>query len=133
MSDSSGLWAEEAAGAVRDYLSAEGREAVEKFLDAPIKIEYTKDDEITFPSEDLRTIVRMAERHHFAVSEGVLDRNLDLVDITAIAERLSVPKDTVNKWRHRGLLPDPDHPLAVGPVWEWDTIKYWAETTARIK
>lgn len=55
-----------------------------------------------------------------------------LVDISAIAERLQVPKDTVNKWRHRGLLPDADYPLVVGPVWEWATIKQWAEVTGRL-
>lgn len=56
-----------------------------------------------------------------------------LVDVAAIAERLSVPKDTVHKWRHRGLLPEPDYPLAVGPVWEWSTIEKWARATNRLK
>jgi hypothetical protein len=58
---------------------------------------------------------------------------MPLVDIAAIAERLDVPKDTVNKWRHRDLLPDPDYPLAVGPVWEWETIRVWAERTGRLQ
>jgi hypothetical protein len=56
---------------------------------------------------------------------------VNLVDLAAIAERLNVPKDTVNKWRHRGLLPEPDYPLAVGPVWEWATIETWARQTGR--
>ena len=55
-----------------------------------------------------------------------------LVDIAAIAERLGVNKDTVNKWRYRDLLPPPDHDLAVGPVWEWSTIEEWAKTTNRL-
>ena len=55
-----------------------------------------------------------------------------LVDITAIAERLKVPKDTVNKWRFRGLLPEPDYDLVVGPIWEWATIKEWAKRTGRL-
>ena len=57
---------------------------------------------------------------------------MTLVDISAIAERLNVPKDTVNKWRFRDLLPEPDYPLAVGPVWEWETIRQWAEQTKRL-
>jgi hypothetical protein len=57
--------------------------------------------------------------------------NAWLVDITAIAERLNVPKDTVNKWRFRNLLPEPDYDLAVGPVWEWETIREWAVRTGR--
>lgn len=55
-----------------------------------------------------------------------------LVDIADIAHRLNVPKDTVNKWRHRGLLPEPDYPLSVGPVWEWSTIEAWAKSTRRL-
>lgn len=56
----------------------------------------------------------------------------DLTDLTTIAERLGVPKDTVNKWRHRQLLPEPDYDLSVGPVWEWETIREWAEKTGRL-
>lgn len=55
-----------------------------------------------------------------------------LVDLAGIAERLNVPKDTVNKWRHRDLLPEPDFALAVGPVWYWFTIREWAERTGRL-
>lgn len=55
----------------------------------------------------------------------------DPVDIAAIAERLEVPKNTVNVWRFRKVLPDPDYPLAVGPVWEWATIEEWAKRTNR--
>lgn len=57
---------------------------------------------------------------------------LGLVDITAIAGRLGVPKDTVNKWRYRGLLPAPDFDLSVGPIWEWETIESWAQSTGRL-
>lgn len=57
----------------------------------------------------------------------------DLVDLAEIAERLGVPKDTVNKWRFRNLLPEPDYNLAVGPVWEWETIRDWAERTNRLR
>jgi hypothetical protein len=56
----------------------------------------------------------------------------ELLDLAGISEYLDVPKDTVNKWRHRGLLPEPDYPLNLGPVWEWDTIRAWAEKTGRL-
>jgi hypothetical protein len=55
-----------------------------------------------------------------------------LVDIGGIANRLNVPKDTVNKWRHRGLLPEPDFDLSMGPAWWWPTIEEWAERTGRL-
>jgi hypothetical protein len=55
----------------------------------------------------------------------------DLVGLTEIAERLGNPVDTVKKWRHRGLLPEPDWQLAAGPVWEWETIRIWALETGR--
>jgi hypothetical protein len=55
-----------------------------------------------------------------------------LVDIAAIAERLDVPKDTVHKWRFRGILPAPDFDLSMGPAWWWDTIEEWAKATGRL-
>jgi hypothetical protein len=55
-----------------------------------------------------------------------------MVDISEIACRLQVPKDTVNKWRYRELLPAVDYDLRVGPVWEWTTIRQWAEQTGRL-
>lgn len=55
------------------------------------------------------------------------------VSIAEIASRLGVKKDTVNKWRQRGLLPVPTFELAVGPVWEWAYVKRWAESTGRLK
>jgi hypothetical protein len=58
---------------------------------------------------------------------------LDLVDLRLIADRLVVPVDTVNKWRHRGVLPDPDYPQLRNPTWNWETIRQWAEETGRMK
>jgi hypothetical protein len=55
----------------------------------------------------------------------------DLVDINLIAERLGVRLDTVNKWRHREILPAPDYPELASPVWDWETIRKWAEETGR--
>lgn len=56
----------------------------------------------------------------------------DLVDISIIAKQLGVPKDTVNKWRWRGVLPEPDFDLDVGPIWYWETVREWAERTNRL-
>ena len=57
----------------------------------------------------------------------------DLVDQPLIAERLDVPRDTVQKWRSRGVLPEPDYPQLANPLWDWETIKEWAYSTGRLK
>ena len=57
----------------------------------------------------------------------------DIVDIHLIAERLHVQVDTVNKWRHRDILPLPDYPQLANPVWDWDTIRAWADQSGRIQ
>jgi hypothetical protein len=51
--------------------------------------------------------------------------SIDLVGITQIAERLGPPRGTVDSWRSRGQLPEPDHMLGIHPVWEWRTITEW--------
>ena len=50
-----------------------------------------------------------------------------------IAARLRVAEETVQKWRTRGLLPDP-LPWLVGgrPAWQWGTIRRWAVETDRL-
>ena len=57
----------------------------------------------------------------------------DLVDQPLIAERLNVPRDTVQKWRSRGVLPLPDYPELSTPIWDWETIEEWATNTGRLK
>jgi len=50
-----------------------------------------------------------------------------------IARRLGVPRATVDTWRHRGHLPEPD--LVLGPrqlLWAWRTIEAWARETGRL-
>ncbi len=56
----------------------------------------------------------------------------DLVDVHLIAERLDVPVNNVRKWRQRDILPAVDYPRLRSPVWNWVTIRKWAETTGRL-
>ncbi len=57
----------------------------------------------------------------------------DLVDQPLIAVRLGVTRETVQKWRTRNVLPLPDYPQLSTPVWDWETILEWADTTGRLK
>ncbi len=61
-----------------------------------------------------------------------LDNMTDLVDQPLIAERLGVSRDTVQKWRTREVLPEPDYPQLANPLWDWATIRGWAEQTGRL-
>jgi predicted DNA-binding transcriptional regulator AlpA len=53
------------------------------------------------------------------------------VGIVEIADRLRVSRNTVDQWRHRGLLPDPLWTVGGRPAWSWDDIAEWAEQTGR--
>ena len=55
-----------------------------------------------------------------------------LVSAQEIADQLGVKKATVHMWRARGILPEADYDLAVGPIWTWDTIWNWAVKTGRL-
>lgn len=54
-----------------------------------------------------------------------------LLGIHEIAAMFGVQRDTVDKWRKRGIMPDPDEPLHAGPVWWETTIIQWARSTGR--
>ena len=56
---------------------------------------------------------------------------LDLVGLLEIADRLGVAHQTVRQWRRRGLLPAPSWVVSGVPIWEWTTIRTWAQTTGR--
>ena len=58
----------------------------------------------------------------------------DLVDFSAIADRLNVKVATVRQWDQRKYLefPDPELSLATGRLWNWDTIERWAKDTGRL-
>lgn len=56
----------------------------------------------------------------------------ELVGCQEIAERLNVPPNTVYAWRHRKLLPEPEHTVGGRPAWKWSTIRQWADRTGRL-
>lgn len=56
---------------------------------------------------------------------------LELVGIVEIADRLKVNRGTVDLWRHRDLLPEPDYTIGGRPAWRWSTIRRWADRTGR--
>jgi predicted site-specific integrase-resolvase len=47
----------------------------------------------------------------------------DLVGLTQIAERLDVPRSTVDSWRRRGRLPQPALMIGIHPLWEWAALE----------
>ena len=54
------------------------------------------------------------------------------VGLEEIAALLQVKRDTVDKWRHRGLLPKPTWPSVGGrPAWATGVIEDWAKDTGR--
>ena len=58
----------------------------------------------------------------------------DPVGLNQIAERLGVPRATVDTWRHRGQLPEPE--LTLGPrqlLWEWAAVEAWAREAGHLK
>ena len=54
-----------------------------------------------------------------------------IVSAHEIADRLEVKPETVHMWRYRGIFPDPDWELAIGPIWRWSTVQSWAHATGR--
>ncbi len=53
------------------------------------------------------------------------------VGIVEIADRLGVERETVDKWRTRDLLPEPEWTVGGRPAWDWRTIEAWARETGR--
>ncbi len=54
-----------------------------------------------------------------------------LLGIHEIAAMFDVQRATVDKWRSRNVLPDPDETLHAGPVWWEATLITWARRTGR--
>lgn len=57
---------------------------------------------------------------------------VDPVGLVEIADRLGVPRRNVDRWRERGVLPDPDWTVGGRPAWDWSTIEDWARATGRL-
>ena len=58
---------------------------------------------------------------------------IEPVGILEIATRLKVKRDTVNKWRDRGLFPPPRWTVGGRPAWHWPEVLEWAEETNRVR
>ena len=54
-----------------------------------------------------------------------------LLGIHEIADAFGVERATVDQWRRRGVLPDPDVDLQGGPVWWESTLRRWARASGR--
>lgn len=54
------------------------------------------------------------------------------VGLIEIAERLGVQRNTVDVWRQRGVLPEPEWTVGGRPAWNWPTIAEWARDSGRL-
>ena len=51
---------------------------------------------------------------------------LDLVDMSAIADRAGTTPGMVRQWRYRHAdFPAPLVALAIGPIWDWPAVRDW--------
>ena len=57
---------------------------------------------------------------------------IEPIGIREIAERLGVKRATVDIWRIRKVLPDPEWTISGNPAWNWPTIQRWARETGRL-
>lgn len=51
------------------------------------------------------------------------------VGIVEIAARLGVPRQTVDVWRLRGVLPPPKGEVGGRPAWDWPDVLAWSIET----
>lgn len=58
--------------------------------------------------------------------------DVEPVGLAEIAERLGVQRRTVDRWRGRGVLPDPTWTVGGRPAWDWPIIEAWARRTGRL-
>jgi len=71
----------------------------------------------------LMFMVREADIDRIAVPNGY-----DVLDATALGERLGLKRDTVLAYlsrRNFGRIPKPNRKLAMGPVWFERTVEEW--------
>lgn len=53
---------------------------------------------------------------------------MDMLTITDVAERVGVKRQTIDAYRLRGLMPEPDGYLGKSPWWRAKTIDRWNAT-----
>ena len=73
----------------------------------------------------LTFVVKEADIDRIAVPDGY-----DVLDTTALGERLGLKRDTVLAYlsrRNFGRIPRPNRKLAMGPVWYETAVKEWEE------
>jgi hypothetical protein len=82
---------------------------------------------------ELRTVERAGLRAGGA--EYLLYDDDGLVGLGEIQARLGVERDTVDHWRTRRVLPEPDPADAEGrrPRWRWRAVREWAVATGRAR
>jgi hypothetical protein len=55
------------------------------------------------------------------------------VGLAEMSERLGAERDTLDLWRHRGLLPEPRWTVGGQPAWCWRRdIEPWARRWGRL-
>jgi predicted DNA-binding transcriptional regulator AlpA len=59
------------------------------------------------------------------------DSPLGVLGLAEIADLLGVSRQTVDQWRTRGRLPEPDGTVGGRPAWRTETITAWAAQTGR--
>lgn len=57
---------------------------------------------------------------------------VELVGLAELVDRLGTTRLTVDSWRARGRLPEPEYVVGGRPAWRWSTIKRWAERSGRL-
>ena len=50
---------------------------------------------------------------------------MKLVGLTEICDYTGLPRGTIDVWRHRGKLPEPDWIVSRRPIWREETITDW--------
>jgi predicted DNA-binding transcriptional regulator AlpA len=73
----------------------------------------------------LTFVVKEADIDRIAVPDGY-----DVLDATALGERLGLKRDTVLAYlsrRNFGRIPRPNRKLTMGPVWYESAVKEWEE------
>jgi hypothetical protein len=80
---------------------------------------------------ELRAVERVSPDRSWP--EYLLLPDAELVGLGEIQARMGVERDTVDHWRHRGVMPEPDPADNEGrrPRWRWGAIRAWAVETGR--